>query len=80
MSIFTQAQRLTLFKQKGNTSLGYHLFQHSLKKINILSKLKPQLISENICSDIVADCLKYYKHTFQEEYYLRQLDNFIANY
>jgi len=53
--------------------MGYHLFQLSLKKISKISKTKAQGIEENVCYDIIADCLKYYQHTFEEEYYLNKL-------
>jgi len=73
MHIYLQSQRLTLFVNNSQSSMGYHLFQLSLKKISKISKTKAQGIEENICYDIIADCLKYYQHTFEEEYYLNKL-------
>jgi hypothetical protein len=41
MNLYMQAQRLTVFRRREKKSLGYLLFEASLKKINTLSKAKP---------------------------------------
>ena len=61
-------------------SIGYLLLEISLKQLGRLSKVKPLQVEESLYYDVIADCLKYYRHRLEEGHYRLKLKAFIKKY